>query len=481
MRLEELNKELPETPEFIHNMIQQEVAKQIKSTNVIPFNNKKKYKWNKGRIAAASAACLLLSSTAVYAGTQLYDMYVNKQGNYGVQTGIKVSDNGQAIEIPKMINDISISAGYIPEGMEWVDEGVKLGYTNNPYQGGISIETVLMDAKDLQATNLDKNVVESEEHTFGPYEGVYLKYNSFENSNSFDQRIYMLCPENYRVIILYLGDDVSKEDALMFAGSLIITENDEMLETSKMLTWSDVCSEANGEVVDIVTNAKIPVHQIGDKVSLNDVSGEDKDGNYILTDGITVSVDDVKIADDLSLLDSDKIPEEWNDVEGTNGKLKQNHLSYIKSGDGLETLDEVVDEKDVNQKLVYTTITYTNNSDKEINHMLYHGSLMTLSKQEDGTYSVYAANETAGDGYDYYIQDSVASAADMDYYSQKEEYGNGGNHISSLKPGESIQINMAWIVNEPDLENLYLNLTGCGGSHQFSEAVIETGVVYIGK
>ena len=165
MRLEELNKELPETPEFIHNIIQQEVAKQIKSTNVIPFNNKKKNKCNKGRIAAASAACLLLSSTAVYAGTQLYDMYVNKQGNYGVQTGIKVSDNGQAIEIPKMINDISISAGYIPEGMEWVDEGVKLGYTNNPYQGGISIETVLMDAKDLQATNLDKNVVESEEHT----------------------------------------------------------------------------------------------------------------------------------------------------------------------------------------------------------------------------------------------------------------------------------------------------------------------------
>lgn len=480
MRLEELNKDLPETPEFIHNMIQQEVARQIKETNVVPFKKKQKINWNKGRVAAASAACLLISTTAVYAGTQLYGMYINKQGNYSVQTGINATDDSATIKLPEKIHDISISAGYIPDGMAWTDEGVKLSYTNTPYQGGISIDSVLMDKQDLEATNLDKNVVESEEHTFGSYEGVYLRYNNLDNDKSFNQRIYMLCPENYRVLILYVGDDVSKEDALKFAGSLVITENDKMLDTAKMNTWSDICSEA-GEVEDIVTNAKVPVHQIGDTISLKESSGEDKDGNYILTDGITVRVDDVKIADDLSLLDSEKIPDEWKNVVGADGKLVQNHLSYVKSGDGIDTLDEVVDEKNVNQKLVYTTITYTNTSNKEINHLLYHGSLMSLLKQEDGTYSVYVANETAGDGFDYYIQNSVASVADMDYFSEKDEYGNGGNYISSLKPGESITINMAWIVNEPDLENLYLNLTGCGGSYQFSEDVLDAGVVYIGK
>ena len=50
-----------------------------------------------------------------------------------------------------------------------------------------------------------------------------------------------------------------------------------------------------------------------------------------------------------------------------------------------------------------------------------------------------------------------------------KNYGNGGNYISSIKPDESVQLNMAWIVNENDLENLYLNVTGDGASYEFSE------------
>ena len=60
-----------------------------------------------------------------------------------------------------------------------------------------------------------------------------------------------------------------------------------------------------------------------------------------------------------------------------------------------------------------------------------------------------------------------------------EDYGNGGNYISSLKPGESIQVNMAWIVNENDLADMYLNLDGEGGAYDFNEGMLEAGVVDI--
>ena len=62
--------------------------------------------------------------------------------------------------------------------------------------------------------------------------------------------------------------------------------------------------------------------------------------------------------------------------------------------------------------------------------------------------------------YDYYISDGVAKTAEMTYCSVQDDYGKGKNYIPSLKPGESVQVNMAWIVNEKDLENLYLNLNG---------------------
>lgn len=77
--------------------------------------------------------------------------------------------------------------------------------------------------------------------------------------------------------------------------------------------------------------------------------------------------------------------------------------------------------------------------------------------------------------------DSVARIGEMGYSSVKEEYGNGGNYIPSLKPGESIQIEMAWIVNESDLGDMYLDLQGEGGTYSISETMKNTGVVYIGK
>lgn len=81
---------------------------------------------------------------------------------------------------------------------------------STPWQGGISMDYVLLDEKNLKAAQVDKHVVESEEKMFGKYEGVYLRYQDLQKDQSFNQRIYLLCPEEYRVIILYIGDDDSK-------------------------------------------------------------------------------------------------------------------------------------------------------------------------------------------------------------------------------------------------------------------------------
>ena len=35
----------------------------------------------------------------------------------------------------------------------------------------------------------------------------------YTSKGTFDQRIYLFCPDKYRVITIYIGDDVSKDDA----------------------------------------------------------------------------------------------------------------------------------------------------------------------------------------------------------------------------------------------------------------------------
>ena len=477
MRLENLKNEIPETPDFIHEMIQNEVKRQLQDTKVVPLKTRKK--WNLSRTAAVAAVCVLAASTAVYAGEKLYHLYLEKQGDYSVAVGIKADENADEMTLPKEVHDLDIFARYIPDGMEWIDE-YHLEYPEHESTGGFSFAFALLDQDTFGQITTDENVVESEERTFGSYEGVYLKYNSLANDGSFTQRIYLFCPELYHMVTIYIGDDISKEDAMKVAENLVLTENDTILQTAEMDKASrmDLAEEPIDEAPETsIAQDSLLLHSIGETFDMS-ATGETIAGEYLTAD-ISACVDSIQVADDLQLLDADQIPEEWQTAVDEDGKLVKNTLSYVKSGDGVNTLDEVVDTQEVSQKLVYATVTYTNPSDEEIDHMLYIGSLMLLD-QENDSYTVIDPNERSGDGYDRIIWDGAARTAEMKYSDVTDfSQGNGGNYIPFLKPGESIQVHMAWIVNEPDLANMYLNLNGDGAAYDFSDAIKTTGLTDI--
>lgn len=480
MRLEDMKNGIPETPEFIHLMIQDEVKKQLQDTKVINIPTGRKKKWTGKKVAVAVAAGTLAASTIVYAGTNLYHMFIEKQGKYSVSIGLETNDKNGKINLPTEIHDINISAGYIPEGMEWIDE-FHLQYPEHTNNGGFSFSSVFLDNDDMGKVIQDKNVVDYEKRTFGDYEGVYLKYNKLWEE-SYDQRIYLFCPDIYRVITIYIGSDVLKEDAVKVAENLEITESETMIETADLYTWSELVSSeeiSTDEALTSIEDDKLPMHQIGNEFTISG-TGEDSNGNYIDDSKISVCVDSVQIADDLQLLDKNRVPEKLLDEVGADGKLKDNTLSYVKSGDGVDSVDEIVKTEDVKQKLVYAIVTYTNRSDKEITHMLYIGSLMLLN-HENGIYEIYDPGEQSGDGFDRVIWNGGAKTPEMQYYSLSEDYGNGRNYISSLKPDESVQVDMAWIVNENDLDHMYLNLNGDGAAYEFSDATLKMGLVDISQ
>lgn len=155
MRLEDMKKDIPETPEFIHTMIQSEVKKQLQDTKVVNIQTRRVKKWTGARVAAAIAVCVLATSTIAYAGTKLYHMFLEKQGAYSIVTGIKADGSTGKINLPEKIHDIDISAGYIPEGMEWIDE-LHLEYPEHDRTGGFSFASVLLDEDDLSKVMQDK-------------------------------------------------------------------------------------------------------------------------------------------------------------------------------------------------------------------------------------------------------------------------------------------------------------------------------------
>ena len=107
MRLEEMKNNIPETPDFIHKMVQEEVSRQLQDTKVVPM---KKRKWNKVQAAAAAALCLLATSTVAYAGNRLYHMYVEKQGTYSVATGHQ-ADGNTTLQLPEQVRRRKVLRG----------------------------------------------------------------------------------------------------------------------------------------------------------------------------------------------------------------------------------------------------------------------------------------------------------------------------------------------------------------------------------
>lgn len=125
-----------------------------------------------------------------------------KTGTYQVATKISANEQSKMTAIPDEIPDIKIQAGYLPDGMEEVEEG-KFSNLETPYQGGFSMSLMLLDKQDFESVLTDNHVVESEERNFGKYEGVYLRYQDLEQSGSYNQRIYLMCPDEYRMAVIY--------------------------------------------------------------------------------------------------------------------------------------------------------------------------------------------------------------------------------------------------------------------------------------
>lgn len=473
MRLEDLKDQYPKTPGFISEMIEKEVEKQIHTQKSTGCGRKKKQVWTLGRTATAAAVACVLIGTGAYAAVNAYRNYhmnLERKGSYRVVTGVTVDTENQTTEaLPDQIAEIKIATSYIPEGMEWKDEH-HLDYINTDRKGGFSFACVLIGDGNLKEGLTDTSVEESEQTTFGEHEGVYLKYHTVKEETHFNQRIYLLCPEEERVVILYIGSDVSKEEAYKVAEGITLKKTGEMVSTGELEDWNTFIQRQNGELtegealVDASEKEGIGdlshIYTIGEDIQEDATLAQDSAGNDIESKEVSMKVDQIQVADDLSLLDTKYIPDIWKNVTDESGKLKDNEASYVKRGDGVDTLDEVVRTENFPAKLVYATLTFTNQGEQDLKNIHYYIKMALLDQTETG-YQRYDYEAQSGEDYDYIEwNDALSLDGGMQYYGSQND--NGKNYISSLAAGESTEVNVAWIVNEDDLGRMYLEVSGSG-------------------
>lgn len=449
-------------PEEVTNRIEETLHFLEKGGSV-----KKRFTFRKVTVIAA-AAVVCVGATAI-AANRLYQMQLEKEKEYQANVGISV---GTAL--PEEVAEVEIRAGYLPEGfVQDPNKGVEHYYINPEIEnvGYILGTPYLIDEADPLTVLGAK---EAEMLEINGREAVYINRQNTWDEQWQNGTIYLVFEEVNRILTVEMWGYADKEELIQIAENVDLVSTGEMVASADLPHWSEQTALENERQVEHTTEeeqtltadgeAMGNLHQIGDTFAVRSFSGEGVDEITL-----NASVTDVQILDDLTLLEDDLIPEEWKELEGEDGKLMPATFTYVKEGNGADTLDEVVRTEEKSVKLVYATVEYTNTEDTVVKDAWFYAGLLYLT-EENGTYREYQSTD---DSYDYIANENRVDSWEMSYHDVTGGEKNN-NYIPEIQPGETQTVHVAWMVTEENLDRIYMDLTGTG---MLTEDVLETGLV----
>lgn len=483
MRLEKMREEFPQMPEEMRKMVEWEVARQMKTERPELEKGRRRGGWISGKkLAVIGLAATMLMGLTAAAGAKIYQMYSEKEGNYGVKIGVTAT--GTTMDT---IPEVEIQVGYLPETLYECTDLCGPGKYHckdeeTPHTTGVTLTKWVMDSEgDLEARQ-DVNVVEQTEMEINGHEAVYLKKQFLSDSvTNYSRILYIMYPEVQHIVQMYVSDEVPEEEMIKMAESIELVPTGETLGAEDAYTWNDgVAQQEETEVIEskyIASREEMAnLHAMGETIPMG-VHAETLEGEIVDGAEIQITVTDVQVADDFSLLEkSEYVDERWKNAVDADGKLETDTVQYVKSGDGIDTLDEIVKTEEKVQKLVYVTLEYTNTGEQQLQNVLFFHTMLAIEEWEDGyAYCDWIRQQEEG-SWDKMVKTSVTSLGEMYYYDiHGGERGN--NYIPSIAPGETVTLHIASIVHEDQLPYLYLDLTG--SSYEFSEQGLEVGYVDI--
>ncbi len=464
-----------------------EVMKMAKENNIYDTQRKTRKKRRPARMAALIAAAAALLITGAFAA-----------GVFGLQSR-SVGDYGRVISVSFDSADVdtsagryaTVEAGWLPDGMTAADDSsYQYFYEDTPYQGGFSIAENVLDTGEatfcelVTDVDIDEDIQES--LTVGSHEAIYFQWNSLVGDGTIpmDKRLYIAYPEANQVLTIYIGSDVDKETAIRFAEGLIVTADGEEYDEQQLayLTYlyqqaadgrdgrADEVEYADGIVTRIIS----AIASVAGNDSAKTALSADQTSVFALGETasvlfptfndaipLDVTVTDVAVSDDFSILpesDPDGMAD-WAYLLDENGKLPVNTVNFIRGGNGIDTLSQtVIGTQEEQTMFVVASMEITNTTGEDLENINFMFDAIPMVETEDG-YESFTRTLDGGTDYDYIINSVVpGDGTEMCYYSvHTEGVSNGTNYIGALAAGETVTMQVGWLVNADEVPYLYMS------------------------
>lgn len=472
----EIKSEFLQMPDYIRDMIEETVEQQLKKKQ---HHSKKMW-----RVAAAILAFACVGGGTTLAATKLYKMHLEQQGKYGSTLIYGEATNTDAEVDPNALYTLDVS--YVPEGMKvdglddiYADGNnyvtkVLLFLEDSPFIGGVSFWFLKMPA-DQQVSFDETHVISTKEMDIDGRQAIVIERQVLESARREAQYELYVTYENNYLLDMVVYDDTELDTAIDIVKGLKLTATDDpeakrrivAEEYSEPVVYVEDETENQGDKLNRFTEISKEtmenLHQIGESFAVPQSSLTAKVSKVELLD----SPDAINAA---YALDPVKTDEE--------GKLVNNVIAYEKWGNGIDQLDEVVETKEVKEKILYIEVEYTNTSDQQTGDTMFQCSLLWAKETGDGyeTVDVYAKDDVDYDSY--YGQNYQISDVPLYFYNGKSVEEK--NHLIRVQPGETRTVTLAFLVTEDELPYLYLDLfSGNEDFTQFRQSALQYGYVDI--
>ncbi|MDH4423459.1 anti-sigma factor [Bacillus cereus] len=385
-----------------------------------------------------AAACLLIGMpTTVFGAVTVYNMIVQKQ-NYEVNVSVTNKDSKKSDQWYKL------KVGKLPENMEAIDDSaMKYSFKDNYAKGGFSFALWRIGKNSDFQTMYSKSYEEKE---INGKKAVIVHKDTGNKDLMFNRVIFLYFEEEGIMLQSYIGNDINEEQMLDVLGNISLEPTSK--EKASHITdydkkyFSEESKPKTTKVIPLKKDSKQLFH-IGQKVP------------------VTISMDNSKIEyviEKVEVFDSIKDFKHENFNETGLGRLSENQaldqvgqlIPYrrdeYKLGNGKDSIDQLVESKLIHPKFVYLTTTVKNIGKQATKEIYMHPSMQVLKSK--------------GNVWNYAGKDGIAErnimTGEVDYL---EPHGDGKSfyNIGSIRPGETVKVNLGYFVDEDKLDSIFLD------------------------
>ncbi len=387
---------------------------------------------------------------------------IEKTAEYQNYIYVNYPANGDRIN-----ETLTTEFGWLPEGVTLGGENTNVaGKYHNGYGGGMTPCLMIVPERGIQErldNSADFEQYETDDRVIMINYRVSYEENAPHDEDfvqdkpahiNFGREVWVAFKGTKYVQMFYITDDFSKDDARQIAENIQLVPAEE--ETvGEWADW-DAESENTGDgTVDVYTPPTIEkdnanLVKVGDTINIGfEQFGED------------IRINSARYQDNFDGLHTDTSGREtdFSEYLDSSGRII-NHREWMKSGDGVNTIDTLASFENQLMKVLVLDVTYTNTGSADINYDTM-GSVIcpTILTNDNG--SMKKPSTIAWDSEEgMYANDSLFHLMCDDLMFSFDSPNKGNNNHVNIPVGGSADIQLAFLVREDMIGNVYINITG---------------------